>query len=177
MTYARSIEMQQQDQADGFTHSTTLERIRSWLFRNREEGAVCPACQRPSKVYRYNLSGSWAAVLIKMYNLHRQGYGWVHVESRIRPLGGNYAKLRFWGLIEAYPHNAEALPDKSSAGYWRVTTLGKLFVECKATIPQHIFIYLNTNAGVGGKQVSITDCLGNKFNFGELMGWESREDD
>ena len=76
-------------------------------------------------------------------------------------------KLRYWGLLE---EELELRPDGGRAGWWRVTELGEWFVLKEATVPRYARIYDNRCLSLVGDQVSITDALGTKFNYDDLMG-------
>ena len=118
-----------------------------------------------------------AAWLIEFYHADLNGDpdGWSKVSARDWKYmrGGDYAKLRHWGLIEAHPDNQEAgAPDRKSAGYWRITMHGRDFVRGRCAVRRHVHIFAGRRieAGGGGDPVLIWECLKNRFSYHELMG-------
>lgn len=84
--------------------------------------------------------------------------------------GGDFAKLSYWGLIEEKPK--EESEDKRTSGYWKISQRGIDFLGAKLRIPSHVRIYDGKVFGFTGDQVLVTDCLGKKFSYAELMGLE-----
>lgn len=93
------------------------------------------------------------------------GPEWFSVSDILKAAAGNttaveYSKLRYWGLLEENPN---------TNGQWRVTDLGKQFVNEGALVQQYILLHNGDLKGLDGKQVSINDVLGDNFDFDELM--------
>lgn len=115
-----------------------------------------------------------AAALIYLYR-HFDHEQFVHKSELVKAKGlattfggGDFAKLAYWGLVEEKQLQESA--DKRTSGYWRITTEGIKFVERKTKIKSHVKIYDSRFFGFSGEDVSIEDCLGEKFSYAELMG-------
>lgn len=118
-----------------------------------------------------------AAVLILLHNA--RGRGFVHVNTLISAtypprkaaaLVGDFAKLRYWGLIEE--RAAEEGSDKKSSGKWRITQQGSTFVEGRSRVYKHIYVYNDRYLGVvdDGQVLNIHTALGERFDYQALMG-------
>jgi hypothetical protein len=134
----------------------------------REGARNCGECGRMMKVYQRRLSAPMAKGLIKLHFLHRRhpdekGF---HISEIFRDRG-DFAKLRFWGLIQELP-NTETT--KKSSGVWRITTEGKLFVTQNVWVPLYVTLrWGNEHVGFAGPRVKINETLGKKFDYEELM--------
>ena len=160
-----------QDLFDTKEYFSDLDRLRRM---SNEPISKCHHCGANSKVYAYKI-GSYARVLIWMVFHDKEG-GYVHIPtSGAINGGGDYAKLRYWGLIEKSPKNPD--PKKRSSGLWRLTTTGRDFALNKTTI-NSICYYSHPPGEVLGfepDQVSIVDALGKHFDYSSLMSgyeWE-----
>ena len=139
-------------------------------------GTDCPCCAQNVKLYERQIYKTVAEQLIALYRLNQAKPGFYHV-SKIKeydksnnPIGGDFAKLRYWGLIFAEPKNDN--PEKRSSGKWHITEKGIDFVEQRITIPKFCFTYNKKPLKLGGDPVSILDCLANdRFRYNELMGY------
>lgn len=153
-------------------YSGTLASAKEQFERaiDRGERTICPCCDRPAKRYKRKLHSGMAAALIRIFRASRQyDDGWVPVtEIYTHGSSGDYAKLRFWGLIES--KDKRTLDDNAS-GYWRLTNDGMRFVDCAGvtTVSQYVYVYENRKVGEAGPQVSIIDVLGTDFDYQELM--------
>lgn len=146
---------------------TTLTEAKDWLRARVDEGARCPCCDQFAKIYRRRINAGAAWGLIYLERNH--GYDWVHVPTtgRLAQLGGEFARLRYWGLIVEEP---EVRPDGGRTGWWQLTEKGHRFVHFKMSLPKYVKIYDGRVLGFDDAQrVSIVDALGHKFNYHELM--------
>ena len=143
----------------------SLEDARREVEVGKWQGIECPCCNQWAKVYPRTLSHGYAKALIQIYReAHRT---WVHVQSLPNgPKGGDYAKLRFWGLLEKSPERQEG---EQSAGMWRVTRAGRLFVLGRSEVPKYALIYDDQFYGFEGPEISIHEALGKKFRLDELL--------
>lgn len=149
-----------------FSDDDTLGSARAWLREQAAEGALCPCCRQLAKIYKRRINSGQARILIKWW----RNYGTtpVKLSQAVQTPGGDYAKLRWWGLIEKLPGVRE---DGGSAGVWRVTDLGRRFVHGTARIPRAARVYNNTLLRLDAAEtVSIREALGAKFDYDELMG-------
>ena len=170
------------EKADFFQQEhASLEDAKKWLRVRFGKGATCPCCAQHVKLYKRSLNKSSAYVLLLMECYFRGDSveEWLHVPSYIAEMAadnprraaavrGDWAKMKFWGLIEEKP---EVRSDGSPrAGYWKLTSLGRQFCRRQATVPSHVFIY---NAEVLQRavdtQITIDDALGTEFNYDEIM--------
>ena len=144
---------------------------------SRERISKCKHCGGPSKVYAYKM-GAYARVLCWLSymenssssnNKYKSRGNYFHVPSSgAINGGGDYAKLRFWGLIEAMPNDN---PLKRSSGMWRLTTLGREFVFGRTTVSA-VCYYRHPEGGILGfepGQIDIATALGKNFSYPSLM--------
>ncbi len=185
MTEAKS-ETKSEVKAEFFvaTPKTTLEEAKLWLRARFSKGATCPCCNQFVKLYRRPFNKSMAYVLLLIARYYRRVEvkpdEWLHVPSYIAEVAvgnprraaavrGDWAKLKFWGLIEEKP----AVRDDGSprVGYWRLTALGRQFVAREVTVPSHVFIYNGEplHRAVDA-QITIDDALTTDFSYAEIMG-------
>ena len=146
----------------------TVPDAKTWLRGHVDEGALCPCCGQLAKVYRRKLNTVHAHSLVLMWRA--AGMEWQHVPTTVEPItkgGGEAAKLRLWGLIE---EELERRPDGGRSGWWRITERGRAFVLGETTVPRFAVLYDNRCLGVEGERIDIREALGDKFDYGELMG-------
>lgn len=154
----------------------TLQQAKAEFFEKaRDKGAVCPCCGRFGKVYKRKLHSAMIAVLVLMYRFQNLGFTHVHtlINATTSPavaaaLRGDFAKLRYWGLIEESTAEAEN-------GKWRITGKGAQFVEGAILLSKYVWVYNSQALGFTGELSSVYDALGDKFSYGELMGSSTRE--
>ena len=160
----------------------TLEDAKKWLRVRFGKGATCPCCAQYVKLYKrsFNKSSAYVLLLIACYFRGDPVEEWLHVPSYIAEMAadnprraaavrGDWAKLKFWGLIEEKPDTrADGSP---RVGYWKLTQLGRQFVNREVKVPSHIFIY-NGEAldRTVDEQITIDDALGTDFSYNEIMG-------
>lgn len=145
--------------------SRTVEEAKQELRDNWENGANCECCGQFVKLYRRKLSSSMARTLINMYNA-KADFNWVH-RNNFKAVSNDYSYLRYWGLIQE--KKLEYNSEKKNSGYWGITNKGREFVKGNSRVPSHIRLFNQKFYGFEGKEVTITDCLGSKFNYNELM--------
>lgn len=144
----------------------SLAAAREWLRDRVDKGAKCPCCGQFAKVYRRKITSPMARVLIAMYR--HDPTGWVYLPE----LGlsrGDEAKMRYWGLVEPMPDSVRK-DGSSRVGIWRLTALGRLWVQNSARVPKYVRIYDGRCLGFDDSEMaSIVDALGTRFNYSELM--------
>lgn len=150
-----------------------------------DEGIRCPCCAQFAKRYKRKLNVGIARWLIALERLHRTGLEWVHIAwiaavvggeqpavARKLPIGaspigsGDYAKARYWKLIEDRPSDDSA---KKDSGFWRITEKGRAFVVGGLRVPERVILYNNELQGFDGSPITIQEALGQKFDYSELM--------
>jgi hypothetical protein len=132
-------------------------------------------------VYKRPITDAMAAALIYIYRFYwRNNWAntWLHVPSYLAAQqippgkkagwhGGDYAKLCHWQLITA---KTGTRPDGSPrVGFYKITDLGREFVEGTMEVPQYTYICVNELLGMALPYISITDALGTDFNYNTLM--------
>ena len=136
-------------------------------------GQTCPTCGQYAKEYRRKLYSTMALALIYLYKSQHMVNDWVHTSKITKrlanhnmTLGGDMAKLEHWNLIEQLPNDDKR---KRSSGYWRPTGLGISFANVTHNVMIHITLYNNELLGFEGKEISIEEALGDKFDYNQLM--------
>jgi hypothetical protein len=146
-----------------------------WEHANAE-GVYCPCCRQLAKVYRRAMTGSmaYAAVLLAKYFQAPRVEPWLHVPSYLASLhqgpmtrGGDWAKLRYWGIIEQMP--GERKDGSPRTGMYRMTKKGVEFARNEIMVPRRVVLYNDLPLGFDGRQVTCRECLGTKFNYAGLM--------
>lgn len=140
------------------------------LFMDYDNGFYCKCCGSYNKRYRRKFNSNMAVALIALYK--NIGGVYVHLESFLAGKGlkrcGDASYLRFYRFLDK---KAEKREDGSNRnGFYKITGLGCLFVEGKVTATETFLILHNRLEGFEGKEITIQDALGNKFNYNELMG-------
>lgn len=141
-----------------------------------------PCCNQFVKLYKrlFNKSMAYVLLLMECYFRGDAVEEGLHVPSYIAEMvsdhprravvvRGDWAKLKFWGLIEEKP---EVRADGSSrVGYWKLTALGREFVKRQVKVPLHVYIYNGEALSrTVDEQITIDDALGTEFNYDEIMG-------
>ena len=156
---------------------SSVKEARVFLQKNwtKSSGAKCPCCNQKVKMYARKFNATMAYGLLLMYDFGKiQGFdNWVKMNEEIASKGIpssniEYAKLRYWGLAEEKPNKDES---KKDSGYWRITTKGRNFANNYISIESHLMIYNNKVVAKHpkNKTVSITEALGKRFNYTEMM--------
>jgi len=162
----------------GLRADCSLEEAKKWLRERVKDGAKCPCCTQFAKVYKRKINSSMACVLTVVAKFFRRSPDpWLHVPSYIesQPLPpkvraavrGDWAKLVYWRCLEAKPGERE--DGSTRIGFWRITQVGMDFVSGTIQLPKYARIYDDRCLGLVGDRISITDALGDRFNYDELM--------
>jgi hypothetical protein len=137
------------------------------VYRETDEGVVCPCCTLIAKVYLRRITGSMARVLIRMALHHEEtGGDWMDVTNSLHkhPIGkagggGDWSKPKYWHLIEQHPEE----------DLWRITAKGLAFARGLISIEKKLKIFNDKVLGVhDATPVTIRDCLGKRFKLEEL---------
>ena len=134
-----------------------------------DKGCRCESCGSYLKRYRRHINANMALTLLALYKANVRDY--VHVEKWLaangHPRSGDFHKLTLWGLLDKL---VEDRPDGSARnGYYRLNGKSLLFVEGKIKVMDTALILNGSFEGFEGKQVTIKDCLGVKFDYEKLM--------
>jgi hypothetical protein len=159
----------------------SLEDAKRWLRARFNKGAACPCCQQFVKLYKRPFNKSMAYVLLLMASYFRGDpvEEWLHVPSYIADMAsdnprraaavrGDWAKMKLWGLIEEKPGTRD--DGSPRVGYYRLTTLGRRFVNREVKVPSHVYIYNGEPLRrMVTEEITIDDALGTEFNYDEIM--------
>lgn len=162
----------------------TVEAAKKKIFsaENFTKGSDCPVCDRRVQIRKYTINLLQLMLLKRLYSLQELSnpLKYFHVENDIRvPLkvGGDWAKLRHWGLIEEC--RVSMADGKPRSGYWRLTIKGKAFVNGITVVPKYITLY---NAQFRGFQdvddtISAIDIIktNKKFSYTEIDNWSAQD--
>ena len=146
----------------------TLEEARAYLKEHWGKGVECPCCRQHVKLYKRKIYARLAYDLISLHNLDRENNLFFHVRDIGLPEagGGDFAKLKHWGLVEEKPNEDD---EKRTSGYWRITPRGRAFVRNVIPVEKYLFFYNGRIYKCSDEHQSIIEALGKKFNDGELM--------
>lgn len=157
--------------------SKTLEEARSDLQARLDRGAQCPCCGQLAKRYRRKLNSGMAYWLCRLVVKYRSVQGWMHVSEigqgsignhkSASEIGGDLAKLRYWGLIVARPNEDD--PTKKDSGYWKPTASGIAFASGKLCVPKYVRVFDGNPLPPEGAAITIYQALNNRFDYQELM--------
>jgi hypothetical protein len=142
----------------------TLREARDWLRERVDEGATCPCCTQLAKVYRRRIHATLARAIITLYR-HGGAGQFVHAPS----LPGDTHEISqavWWGLIQ---EDEAVREDRGRAGWWRVTPRGVAFILQETQVPKYARVYDGRCLGLTGDPVWISDALGAKFSYADLM--------
>ncbi len=109
-------------------------------------------------------------MVCQLIELYKMPYGWHHVNEiskRKYVGGGEFAKLSYWGFIEK---KANTDRKKAHSGVWRITERGQKFITGElANVAKYCHTYNAQVMGYSEERTTITQALGNGFDFDELM--------
>lgn len=142
----------------------TLREAKDWLRDKLSEGASCPCCTQLAKVYQRSLNSGMAHSLIAVWQVG--GMDWVHLPTQIPARSREEGKLKYWGLLE---EDSEKREDGGRAGWWRVTPRGLAFILQEIQVPKYARVYDGRCLGFVGDSIWISDALGTKFSYADLM--------
>jgi hypothetical protein len=138
-------------------------------FPDVNKGFTCNCCGSFVKIYKRRMNSNMALCLIALYRNQKNEF--VKVEDYLIKNGyqrcGDFSYLRHYGFIEALKEKREDNSPRN--GFYRITGLGRLFVEGKELAKEKFLIQNNKLLGFEGEDINIIDALGNKFNYNDLM--------
>lgn len=144
----------------------------------KRRGGRCPCCNQWVQQYRRTITSSMGAALIYIHTYFRSPNAneWLHVPNHLSRVyggvgvrGGDWAKLRYWNLLEEKSDEIRADGSKR-VGFWKITPLGNDFVRGFATVPRFADVYNGEVVNIYGPPVTIREVLKTRFNYDELMG-------
>jgi len=164
---------------EGLSEATpidTLQRAKNDLKQGWKtpNGANCPCCGQLVKLYKRKITAMAVYELICLYKkspTDSHYYQYFHrgeFMPNVNHSGGDWARLKHWGLIEALENTN---PEKKCSGYWCITHKGRDFVEGRIKLPKYIKVYNNKAQITDSELVTVQEALTHKFNYPELMGY------
>ena len=154
----------------------TLDDARELFIDHLDKGTECPCCGRYTKRYKRKLNCGMAWMIIQIYQKCCRSESMVlHVADcflaeKKNAVAQEYSKLRFWGLLfPVESDDPKVQREQPGSGFWRLTPEGVAFVTGRTTIPKHVFLVNGKREGFSDERVTIRQCLGNKFDYDELM--------
>jgi hypothetical protein len=149
---------------------SSLQAARDLVASQIDDGVICPCCGQTCKLYPRKLyaeMGAWLIWLVLAYETEPKWYSVNEGPSfQHRKGGGDYGKLVHWKLVERAPNDH---PAKRTSGLWRPTAEGSRFAHGQTQVPSHVYLYDNAVHRYSDELVSISQVLGEHFNYGELM--------
>jgi ssDNA-binding Zn-finger/Zn-ribbon topoisomerase 1 len=133
-----------------------LDDTKQWLKKNYEgTGCKCPACGKHVQLKDRTITSAMAKALIAI-SKHQ---GEVNISELKEIRGGDYAKLRYWGLIE-----------EVRSGRWQITHKGRQFVHDKVRVPKVAWVYNKRARSFNEEEtINIREALGKPSLYQELM--------
>ena len=166
------------DPGDPLPSRTELAGAKADFFRKLELGGpvVCPCCDRLASKDVRTIHSTMAAGLVVLSRLEGPVCRAVNVREIVRALRGrstvnpaaDFAKLRWWGLIES-PAAASVPAGQKSHGWWTLTIRGRDFVAGVTTVPRKVVRWNKKTEGFAGERIGIREALGDAFNYDELL--------
>lgn len=145
----------------------TIAEERTRLKNNIHKGTKCKCCGQMVKLYTRKLYSSQMKGLINLYKKYMNKPDYYHISTfEIVAGGGDFAKMEFFGLIEAQTNTDST---KRTSGMWKPTQKGIDFVNGRISVPEAVMIYNQSFVGFTENHIYIKDAIGNKFNYEELM--------
>ncbi len=124
---------------------------------------LCPTCKAKLEGRWESLNAGLCKSLIKFYEVAGDSKS-VHLQKDCaftKTEYNNFSKLKFFSLVT---NKGE------KAGYWRLTSHGKKFVETSVFAPKKVFVFRNEVKAKSEESISITKALKSR------PFWLKRED-
>lgn len=154
----------------------TLDDAKAFVQTNLRTGCSCPTCGQYAKLYKRPINATMAYALCMIYQHFKRhpNHVWLHIPQFLIQVkrdstiaGGDVVKLRYWGLLERAA--GERDDGSNRVGRYRITELGKNFVEGKIAVPKYVFLYNQRLFRLSEEMATIHDALGTRFNYAQLM--------
>lgn len=161
---------------DGSSSRHYLKRGSKSIRADYPKDVRCPKCGHTDITYVAPMKVADANDLRRLYKLDAQNTQpgqWFHIrefngsrEGVAKSGGGSFARVRLWGLVEMRVNTDDST--KKHCGRWRITEIGRQFVEGKLSIRCYHVERNMILLGLEGHWIKIDDIVTN-FDFGELM--------
>jgi len=151
----------------------TQTTIYDVISEKESSGYVCGCCGSYVKMYTRNINCNMSLLLIRLYKHGKTDF--THIEKFLSENGysrcGDFSYLVLYGLLEKKIADRE--DGSSRNGFYKITGRGIMFVEGKLTVAAKFKMLNGKFMGFEGEQIDIKTALGRKFDYSELMGYES----
>jgi len=147
-----------------------LYTARNLVDDNAKTGIDCPCCGQFAKIYKRKINTPMSRFLIWFVMRYESDPRWYSLYEF--PLfqgcrgGGDFPKLRYWNLL-VQKENED--PEKKCSGIWKTTPKAREFVYQETKLPSHVYLYNGKMVGYTDELTDITECLGKKFSYPEVM--------
>lgn len=148
------------------TLTSTVKDAKDWLRDRLHDGVTCPVCQQQAKIYKRKITASMVTTMGKVVEAQRGPKavdGYVYLPS-IMQRSRDFATLRYFGLVQQKPEKRD---DGGSAGWWRVTDDGLLFLRGGLTVFKYAVVYNGNKIGTDGERVGVGE-IAPEFRLDEL---------
>ncbi len=135
----------------------------------KREGCLCPLCTRLVTIYRRPLHAEMALFLIKLVKAYQKTPRWYSTKELVPSItkaSSDGVYLTHWGLIDK---SDDTNRGNAPCGLYRPTTAGIEFTHMNLRVPSHMHLLNKERVGVSDKKIYITEALGKKFNYKDLM--------
>lgn len=158
----------------GLLRKTTLENVKdSYLNTDRIKHPVdCPICEKNIEIHGESLNKQKVELLIKACRIVINGQKYFHAGNDLGvtyAIGGGWAKLKHWGLIEQQPNPDD--PEKFIKGMWTATEKAMLFIGRQLTLPSKVYLYNSRLISEHRKEIDVVEAIGDLDTYNELMGF------
>lgn len=151
----------------------TIATARRFINEKSMEGVGCPCCDQFVKHYKRTINSSIARGLIHVVKTQQLNVDFKLDAALDGVLGAKtiYPQLslcKYWGLLKPIAGIRDDGSDR--IGLYQNTEKGIKFVNHEIKVLSHVELFNDKQYGFDGKQISIIDALGTKFDYKELMG-------
>lgn len=150
--------------------NATLAKASKWLMDVAVDGAICPCCERYTKIYRRSFNAGMAVCLLWLARAYARTGDYLHVPT-VAPrrvlASREFDKLRLFGAAETKDVNEDE--DKRTSGLWRPTQLGLDMAHQRVNVPDFVVVYNGRVIETSIDLIPISEALGTKFSYTELM--------
>lgn len=155
----------------------SLDTARKYVESRLEDGVICPCCNRFTKVYKRRMNATMVRSLIWLVKASDEWREWVDVPNAAPKWilrSNQLPTLRWWGLVERLTKEAAKANNMTKhSGFWRPTQKGIDFANSNTLVPEFVLTLNGEPQNFVGPEVTVAECLGTKFNYAEIMGYEA----
>lgn len=145
--------------------------FRAYVREHAEEGVRCPCCDRYVRTYRRTITHSQVKFLVDLLaateherRKHPREMGDIVIDVRTilgqHVRGGDYGKLRYWGLIRQA---------QGQSGHWVITGEGKLFLKGIIAVPRYAHVLDGEVLRFSTETITVYDAYREAFDLDALL--------